>query len=249
MHPSQTRDLSLRRRVVLLVLFGVVFGYVEAAAVVYVRVMYEPIHQRVFPERAPDDLFPLFSQEQWAREGPAYLQRPWVEVGRELGTVLLVVLLAGAVSRTFRDGFAAFMLAFGVWDLAYYLWLWLLIGWPHSLGEWDLIFAAPVPWVGPVLAPLLVAAAMTLTAAVYFRCAAVGRAMVPRRGHWVAVALGALGIMFAFWWDCRNTLAGGAPQPFQWPLLLLGLAVGLAGYVHALVTSREPAAATLPPAG
>jgi hypothetical protein len=224
---------SVRRRVLLLVLFGLAFGYVEAAAVVYIRATYERIHRRLFPDRAPDDLFPLFTREQWAREAPPHLG-PGLEVARELGTLLLVALMALGVSRDARQWFASFVLAFGVWDLAYYAWLRLLIGWPRSLLDWDLIFAAPLPWVGPVLAPALVAGVMVAASGVFFVREAQGRPIDPRRGHWAAVLGGGLLVMVSFWWDWRNTLAGGAPNPFNWPLLLGGLALGVAGFVHAL---------------
>jgi hypothetical protein len=238
---------GLRRRLIVLVLFGTIFGYVEAAAVVYIRAVYEPIHRRLFPDRAPDDLFPAFTQDQWSREGPASLRSPVLEVGRELGTVLLVALLAWGTSRGAAQGFASFMLAFGVWDLAYYVWLYALTGWPHSLWDQDLVFAAPLPWVGPVLAPVLVAAVMVVTAGIFFRREAAGRPVRPRRGHWVAVLAGGLAVMVAFWWDFRNILAGGVPGPFNWPLLAAGLAVGLAGFGHAVAVSEAAPASRASP--
>jgi hypothetical protein len=227
--------VRLRHRLVVLVLFGITFGYVEAAAVAYIRATYEPVHRRLFPD-APDDLFPLFTLEQWAQEGPPTVG-PLLEVGRELGTVVMVALLAWGVSRTLRDWFASFALAFGVWDVFYYLWLKVLIGWPRSLSDWDLVFAAPLPWVGPVAAPLTVAGVLIATAAVFFWREAQGRPLRPRLWHWVAVLAGALLILVAFWWDARSVLANGVPDWFNWPLLLLGLAVGLVGFVHSLLTS------------
>jgi hypothetical protein len=233
---------ELWRRLALLVLFGIAFGYVEAAAVVYIRVMYEPIHQRFFSDGASDDLFPLVPTEQWAGAAPAPLRQPFLEFGREFGTVLLVALVAAATARRAAPWFASFLLTFGVWDLTYYLWLWVLIGWPHTLGDWDLIFAAPLPWVGPVLAPLVVAAVMIGTASLFFWREAVGRPLQPRPGHWAAVLTGALTIMAAFWWDFRNILGSGAPHPFNWWLFALGLAVGLAGFAHAWARQKPQAA-------
>jgi hypothetical protein len=213
-------------------MFGIVFAYVEAAAVVYIRATYNPVHQRVFPDSAPDDLFPLHTVEQWSREGPPDVT-PLMEIGRELGTVLLVALVALATSRDGRQWMASFMLAFGVWDIFYYLWLRALMGWPRSLLDWDLIFAAPLPWVGPVWAPLLVAVVMVATAGVFFWREAVGRPMRPRLGHWVTVLSGAVVIMTSFWWDARHLMANGLPVWFNWPLLHLGLGIGLAGFCHA----------------
>jgi hypothetical protein len=46
------------------------------------------------------------------------------------------------------------MFVFGIWDLFYYVWLKVCLGWPSSLLTWDVLFLIPVPWVGPVLAPV-----------------------------------------------------------------------------------------------
>jgi hypothetical protein len=241
---SEPSASDLRRRLVLLILFGIVFGYVEAAAVVYIRVVYEPIHQRLFPKTAANDLFPLAVFEQWSREAHPYVKTPFMEMSREVGTLLLLALMAQAVSRTGPQWFASFALVFGVWDLTYYLWLLLLIGWPQTLLEWDLLFVVPVPWVAPVLAPLLVAATMVLTSSIYFWTEAVGRPMQPGRWNYALVLGGGLTIMISFWWDWRNILARGTPNPFNWLVLLLGLAVGVGGFCHALFTNEARSAAS-----
>ncbi len=228
---------SLWRPLVVLVLFGIAFGYAEAAAVVYIRATYDAVHLRVFPERAPGELFPLATVEQWSREAPSTVT-PLMEVGREFSTVLLVALVAVMASRDVRQWTASFMLAFGIWDIAYYLWLTILLGWPRSLLDWDLIFAAPLPWIGPVWAPLLVAAVMVTTGAVFFWREATGRPLQPRAVHWFAVLLAAVIIMIAFWWDARSLMSNGLPEWFNWPLLLLGLTIGIAAFLHALSTSR-----------
>jgi hypothetical protein len=221
-----------------LVAFGVVFGYVEAAAVAYVRVGYQPIHQRLHPDTAADDLFPLITLDEWAREGHPYVRQPLLEVAREVGTLLVVALVAAGGARDVRQWFAGFVLAFGVWDVFYYLWLVVLIGWPRSLLDWDLVFAFPVPWSGPVLAPLLVAVTMIAAGVVFLWREAVGRPVRPRPVHWAAVLGGGLVAVVAFWWDWRNTLAGGVPNPFNWPLFAIGLGIGIAGYLHALRRGR-----------
>jgi hypothetical protein len=43
-----------------------------------------------------------------------------------------------------------------VWDIFYYVFLWLLMRWPPSLGTWDLLFLIPIPWIGPVWLPILI---------------------------------------------------------------------------------------------
>ena len=52
---------------------------------------------------------------------------------------------------------AAFAIAFGLWDISFYAGLKLMIGWPQSLFTWDILFLIPLPWWGPVLAPISIA--------------------------------------------------------------------------------------------
>ena len=68
-----------------------------------------------------------------------------------LGSVAL------AVARNLHEWIAAFAIAFGVWDIFFYVFLKLMIHWPESLSTWDILFLIPLPWVGPVWAPVLVA--------------------------------------------------------------------------------------------
>ena len=46
-----------------------------------------------------------------------------------------------------------FFWAFGLWDICYYVWLWVILRWPASLLDFDVLFLIPLPWIGPVLAP------------------------------------------------------------------------------------------------
>ena len=41
----------------------------------------------------------------------------------------------------------------------YYVFLRIICGWPKSLFDWDILFLLPLPWWGPVLAPVSIASA------------------------------------------------------------------------------------------
>ena len=69
----------MRRIIAALFLFGISFGYVEAAVVVYLRAIYDPIRQHLHPGRKPHDLFPLISPQQLADAGPEYPRRLAIE--------------------------------------------------------------------------------------------------------------------------------------------------------------------------
>ncbi len=52
------------------------------------------------------------------------------------------------------------VVAFGVWDIFYYVFLKVMCDWPRSLFDWDILFLLPLPWWGPVLAPVSIALLM-----------------------------------------------------------------------------------------
>ena len=126
----------------LVVVFAVAMAWVEAASVYYLRVMVD----RLNPYQAnPLPMRGVLEQ---------------VELAREAATLVMLVTigaLAGWTSRT-RLGYAA--IAFGVWDIFYYVFLKMICGWPRSLFDWDVLFLLPLPWCGPVLAPVCIAARM-----------------------------------------------------------------------------------------
>ena len=215
-------------------MFGVGFGYVEAAVVVYLRTIYNPLRQEVLAEKCQDEVFPLLQLEHLEAAGPQYRRILWTEVGREAATMIMLAAVALLVARNFQQWLAGFMIAFGVWDIFYYVFLKLLIGWPESLLTWDTLFLIPAPWVGPVIAPVSVAASMIAAGTAILWRESVGRPIPFSTIHWALIFAGGLVIAVAFCWDCRNTAAGGWPNPFNWPLFALGEAVGLAAFVHAL---------------
>jgi hypothetical protein len=221
------------RSVAALFLFGMSFGYVEAAVVVYMRSLYEPLQERFYAGDRRGELFPLVTLDQLKAAGPQPMRWLNIELGRELATLLMLSAAALAVARNFRQWLAGFVLAFGVWDMFYYVFLKLFLNWPASLLDWDLLFLLPVPWAGPVLAPLIVALSMVVCGAALLFQEGTNRPICPSSWDWTLIVSGGLLIVAAFCWDFRNLLAGGEPNPFNWPLFLCGETAGLAGFVHA----------------
>jgi len=69
----------------------------------------------------------------------------------------MMLLSVGYLSaQNIKQKMGAFLIAFGFWDIFYYVFLNLLIGWPKSLFDIDLFFLIPVPWIGPVITPIVV---------------------------------------------------------------------------------------------
>jgi hypothetical protein len=216
------------RMLAALVLFGISFGYVEAAVVVYLRDIYDPLRHRLHPERAPNDLFPLISVEQLQTSGPNNMRRLIIEIGREAATMLMLASIGLAIGSNLRQCAAAFFVAFGIWDIFYYIFLNLMIHWPDSLFTWDLLFLLPAPWVGPVLCPVLVSLVMIV-------CGLYTLRHDVRIGwkHWLAIVAGGLVIIAAFLWDTRALAAGAIPTHFPWPVFAAGLLISILGFLAA----------------
>ncbi len=130
--PSRITFMQL----ILIGAFGIAMGLLEAIVVVYLRELYFPGGFR-FPLR----LIP----EQMLR----------MEALRELSTLIMLAAFAAAAARKPILRFSVFLLAFGVWDIFYYVFLKVLLNWPDSLLTWDVLFLIPITWLGPVLAPVL----------------------------------------------------------------------------------------------
>lgn len=225
--------MKLTRVLVALALFGVAFAYIEAAVVVYLREILGPVHEELFAGVPHDEVFPLWTPDQLEAAGPKYTRAVMTEVGRELATLLVLGGVGLAVARNFRQWLAALMIAFGVWDVFYYVFLRLLLGWPASIWTWDCLFMLPVIWAGPVIAPVLVSVSMIVAGVGILWRESGGRPVHFAWFHWMLISGGALIIIVAFCWDWRNTSTGGWPSPFNWPLFILGEVTGAAGFVHA----------------
>ena len=226
--------MRLKRTLLALILFAIAFGYVEAAVVVYLRTVFLPVREAVFRTMPHDDLFPLLTVEHLRAAGPAYAGLLGIEMGREVATMVMLAAAGMAIASNFRQGLAGFMIAFGVWDIFYYVFLRLLIGWPETLMTWDILFLVPVPWVGPVISPVLVSLLMIPAGGVILGFEAAGRPLRFRRLDWVAIFLGGLTVIVAFCWDWRQLAGGALPSHFNWPLFTIGVAIGAAGFLHTL---------------
>jgi len=231
-------QIPWKRTVFALFLFGTAFGYLEAAVVSYLRLLHEPARLRFYPARPPGELFPLLTLDQLRAAGPQQTQTLATEIGREAATLVMLAAIALAVARDAGEWAAALVVAFGVWDVTFYLFLKLLIDWPASLFTWDILFLIPVPWVGPVLAPVLVSLAMIFAGVWHLRREACGEPVRIGIARWSCIWAGAAVIILAFALDYPNVMAAGLPRPFRWSIFGLGLVLGIGSYAGA--ARRQP---------
>jgi hypothetical protein len=131
---------------------------------------------------------------------------------------------------------AAFVIAFGTWDITFYVFLKMLLDWPASPFTWDILFIIPVPWVSPVLAPVLVSAAM-IGAGIWHLRREAHNPIRLGRWNWTGIVVGATTIVLSFTLDYRNVVGAGMPHPFHWTLFGVGMTIGVMGYASAAVGS------------
>ena len=213
------------RRLVWVGVFALAMAFVEAAVVVYLRRVLGVV-----------DLL---------RDVAVYdLAIALTEIGREAATLLMLLAVGFAAGRSLqsRIGFALF--AFGIWDILYYVWLRLLLGWPRSLLTEDVLFLIPVPWWGPVLAPVLIALLATAFGAVLVVRDETGRAVRLGGIGWTALLAGMTIVLYTFMADAISALPASAeelgrlkPTSFLWAPYV----AGLAAMVFALWRAARPA--------
>jgi len=200
----------LRGRITWLLLFAVTMAYLESAVVVYLRALY-------YPEGFGFPLVVIIDR------------MAAIEVGREAATVVMLIAVAALGGASRWERFAFFCFTFGVWDIFYYAWLRVFLGWPSSLSTVDVLFLIPVPWIGPVLAPLLVSLCLIAAAVVILRLERRSARFELAAPAWIPAMAGGGLVLLAFMIDFRVVLRGEMPPPFRWWLFGAGLALGLAG--------------------
>ena len=128
----------VRNKTFWVAIFSIAMANLEAAVVVYLRRMYG-IHDLMLQ-------IPPFDPQMAA-----------IELGRELATLIMLLSVGWIAGRKLQSRLGFSFLTFGLWDIFYYIWLCIFIGWPQSLLETDILFLLPLPWWGPVLSPVLIA--------------------------------------------------------------------------------------------
>ena len=78
-----------------------------------------------------------------------------LEMAREIGTLAVLISTAYLVERNWKRFSWMFLFLFSVWDLSYYVFLKIITDWPKGFFDLDIFFFTPVPWIGPVITPII----------------------------------------------------------------------------------------------
>jgi hypothetical protein len=217
--------LSTERRCWLWVaLYAVAMAWLEAAVVFYLRLLagghMDPYQPNTFPQQpgiAP------------------------VELAREAATLVMLLVVGGLAGQSGRTRLGYALVAFGIWDIFYYVFLKVITGWPNSLLDWDILFLIPLPWWGPVVAPVSIAGLMIGWGTLVTQTESAGQRL---RFGWTVRSLCALGVLLAlgaFMADALRSVRAGQgleqlrntlPTGFHWPLFLSAWLLMAAPVLH-----------------
>ena len=222
------------RRLAVAVVFGVAFGYIESAVVVYLRAIF---HAQGFD-------FPLEVFDLTATGRRLLL----TEVGREVATLALILTAAWLFGRTRQEQCAYFLVVFAVWDVFYYVWLKVLLNWPASLLTWDILFLIPVIWAAPVLYPVLVSLGLFAWAVVILHRSAQGRPVTVTRTDGLGWLASLAVMVVSFCLGGTHVAQANYAEYFSWPLFAAGCALGIGTCLRCLLRTPAPAALTASPA-
>ena len=234
--------LSYRLRFVWLTVFAVAMGFLEAIVVLYLRMIY-------YPEGFD---FPL------ALMPPEVLSVEWV---REIATLIMLAAVGIIAGRNNLQRLFYALFAFGVWDIIYYVALKIFLAWPASLLTWDLLFLIPLPWLGPVLAPVICSVTMMIMAFIIIGRQERGYTVRPAPADWILIYGGAAVILYTFLIDYSMLIINSGilssdgtpadaenllsvinqyiPGRYKWVLFIAGELLIIAGTVRIFIKSRK----------
>lgn len=216
------------KRWIIVVLYATAMAWVESSVVFYLRTMVD----RIDPYQ-PNPL-PLATGFGLA------------ELVREAATLIMLLAVGVLAGRTWRSRLGYAAVAFGVWDIFYYVFLKVLCGWPHSLLDWDILFLIPVPWWGPVLAPMSIALLLILWGMLASSWESDAVDGSSERKVWALNFIGIALALYVFMADNLRIARQGVdawrrmlPAWFNWPLFCLALLLMAAPVLKALGRLRR----------
>lgn len=204
---------SLNKKIIVVFIFGIAFAYIEAAVVAYLRTIYYPAGFS----------FPLVMH---------YDRNLVIEFFRELATLIILVSSGWLLSKKFWEGFAYFLIIFGVWDIFYYVWLKVTINWPASVLDPDVLFLIPMPWIGPVLSAVLISLTMIVIGIDILKLFEKGFNIKPRMMHWVMVLIGSALVLYSYMNDFDASFFQKYPKPYEWYFLAAGIVFFVTAHIH-----------------
>jgi len=214
------------KRFCIVVIFGMAFAYFESAVVVYLREIFYPA----------GFTFPL--TEFGIGISPLWRRLLLIEVGREVATMVIILTAAWLFGRNLQQRFAYFMVIFAIWDIFYYVWLKVLLNWPSSIMDWDILFLIPITWASPVFYPVLISLTLVLLAIIILYRDSRARPIKPTFADWVVFILAGLIVVITFCIAGPHITEPDFQSHFHEWLFGLGYLLAIAVFLKCLLKSK-----------
>ncbi|MEE9461980.1 MAG: hypothetical protein V3V53_09115 [Bacteroidales bacterium] len=206
-------------------------GLLESAVVIYMR-------EILYPEGFG---FPM---------SPVQPDMMLTELLREGATIIMLLGIGFLAGRNTSERLAWFLYSFAIWDIFYYVFLWLLIGWPPSMMTYDVLFLLPSTWIAPVITPLIVSLTMMAFALLILVVNRQEKDIKIPGISWLLLITGSVILILGFIWDYSAFIMESMtirdiwtlpkeqvlklatqyiPRKFNWFLFILGELVILSG--------------------
>lgn len=208
----------------IIVIFGVAFAYIEAAVVVYLRRIFHPDGFR----------FPLHN----FGINPLWKRLLITEIGREAATLVIIFTSSWLFGQSLHERFAYFLTIFAIWDIFYYIWLKLLIDWPASIMDWDILFLIPTTWAGPVLAPVLISLTLLVFAMTILYRYSCGTPVRVALMDWFGFILAGLTMVVSFCIAGRHIRKRDFKSYFYWLLFMVGYILAMVVFLKCFLKPK-----------
>ena len=205
----------MKNKLFWLFIWGITFGYIESSIVVYLRELYYP-NGFSFPIIFADATVAI------------------TEIIRELATLIIIAATAVISYPDYKRRFAVYVFIFGVWDIFYYVFLKIILNWPENLFTWDILFLIPLPWVGPVWAPLLVSLGLIAAGILILKKEEDGEVIELDKKFWIVQILCGVIIIISFIIPGLTVLEQSIPFHYPWYLFFIGFISGLLLFIKYL---------------
>jgi len=231
---------SLSFLLLVVTIFSIAMGLLESAVVIYMRAI-------LYPEGFG---FPL---------SPVQPDLMLTELLREGATIVMLLGIGFLAGRNKSERFAWFLYSFAIWDIFYYVFLWLLIGWPSSLMTYDVLFLLPSTWIGPVITPIIISLTMMAFALLILVVNRQKEDIKIPGISWLLLITGSVILILGFIWDYSAFIMESMtirdiwtlpkeqvlklaiqyiPRKFNWFLYILGELVILSGILVFYLRTR-----------
>ncbi len=212
---------SLKHLFIWLFIYAAGMAYLESTIVVYLRALYYPGGFSVEMAGIPFEMLKI-------------------EIFREAATMVMLLAVAVISGETRFQRMGVFLFCFGVWDIFYYIWLRILIGWPAGLLDWDVLFLIPSLWLGPVAAPVLVSIGLCGTGLIFYRYdlppCHIRSGILP----WILILTGCALILLSFMLPGTGLAPHAEDLRYPWWLFFTGAIPACAGVL--MIFNRSAAA-------